>query len=222
MRKLLLIFTFLCLVNLTYGQSTRGWLIYFGQSNFKNSKFNIHHELQLRDHQLIGDHQQSLIRVAGQYKFKPYFQGSVGYGFIYSEAEGEPNLGFSENRIYQEGLFSHKLSKMLVRHRLRLEERFIDNQDFQSRFRYCLFLDIPLTEKDMKQGGLYLSFYDEVFLNIDNPNNSSIFDRNRAYGGIGFKAKDNLGVQFGYMMQHVGSSKLGNHLLLSFHHQINW
>ncbi|MFZ4262409.1 DUF2490 domain-containing protein [Sphingobacterium sp. HJSM2_6] len=222
MRKLLLISTFLFLVNSSFGQSTKGWLIYFGQSNFKNSKFNLHHELQIRDHQVIGDHQQTLGRIAGQYKWKPYFQVSLGYAYGYSEAEGEPNLPFSEHRIYQEGLFSHKVSKLGLRHRIRVEERFVEGQEFQSRFRYCLFLDIPLTNKEMNKGGVYLAFYDELFLNIDNPMTESLFDRNRAYAGLGFKAKDQLGLQLGYMMQHVGKSKLGNHLLLSIHQQINW
>src|SRR5690606_25226534 len=110
-------------------KALQGWLIYFGQTKIKTTRFAIHHELQLRDHQLIGDHNQTLVRVGLQYQAKPYLLTTVGYGFIHSEAAGSPNRSFQENRIYQEALFSHKLFGANTRHRIRLEERFIENRD---------------------------------------------------------------------------------------------
>jgi len=203
-------------------QNLQSWLIYFGTTQVKQSKFSIHHEVQLRDHQLFGDHNQSLIRVGGQYRFRPYFQATVGYGFIHSESKDTPNTPFDEHRIYQEALFSHDLSIVKVRHRLRLEERFIADQDFRGRFRYSFFADIPLTAKGMIKQGWYLSLYDEVFINLSDDKQLKAFDRNRAYGGLGYKLNDHLGVQLGYMRQHVGTAEGTNHLLLSFHHKMTW
>ena len=222
MRIFLLFLLFLFSGGLCYAQQPQSWLIYFGQSKFKDSKFSLHHEVQFRDHTLFGDHNQSLFRVGGQYQFKSYLQGTMGYGFIYSEQPGSPNFPTNEHRIYQEALFSHGLKKSRIKHRVRLEERFIDGQDFLGRFRYSFFIDVPLTKRYFTEGGMYLAFYDEIFLNISDSDAIRPFDRNRLYGGFGYKLKDNIGLQLGYMMQHVGSRSGTNHMLLSVHHTINW
>ncbi|RZF62601.1 DUF2490 domain-containing protein [Sphingobacterium corticibacterium] len=211
------------ITSLSFAQKDpQGWLIYFGQTKIKTSKFAIHHELQLRDHQLMGDHNQTLLRVGLQYQAKPYLWTTVGYGFIYNEQAGTPNRPFHENRIYQELLFSHKASRASIRHRVRLEERFIEDSDFSGRFRYCLFADIPFTPHGMGAKGWYAAMYDEIFLNLSNDDDMRVFDRNRAYLGLGYKISDSLGIQLGYMYQNVGSAKGTNHALLSVHHQVKW
>lgn len=220
MHKLLLLILFLFLSFLTYAQQAKGWLIYFGQTQIANSKFSIHHEAQFRDHKIFGDHHQSLVRVAGQYRFNPSFQTSLGYGFFYSELEGSPNSPLNEHRIYQELMINTPVLNSSIRHRIRTEQRFIDGADFAARFRYSLFADIPLNDRGFSKGGTYLAFYDEVFLNAIKQKQQNVFDRNRLYGGFGYKVKSNLGVQLGYMLQHVGRNKAGHHLLLSFHHQL--
>lgn len=222
MRIALLFFVVIFFQSICFAQQPQSWLIYFGQSKFKDSKFSLHHEVQFRDHTLVGDHNQSLFRVGGQYLFKPYLQGTMGYGFIYSEQPGSPNLPTNEHRIYQEALFSHPLKRARIKHRLRLEERFIEGRDFMGRFRYSLFVDVPLTKRDFNAGGAYLALYNEVFLNIDDSQDIKTFDRNRMYGGVGYKLTDRLGLQLGYMMQHVSRNKATDHLLLSVHHTINW
>lgn len=217
---LLFLFTFSC-SPLFSQQNPQGWFIYFGNTKIKKSKFSIHHELQLRDYKLIGDHNQSLVRVGLQYDVRPWLSLTNGYGYIHSESRDNPNNPFGENRIYQEALIKHAVGKLLLRHRFRLEERFIEDQKFRGRARYVLFADLPLTALKMQKNGLYASFYDEVFLNVFQDDNIKTFDRNRFYTGFGYKVLNNLGVQLGYMRQHVGSSKGTNHVLLSIHHQIN-
>lgn len=202
-----------------YGQHTQGWAIYFGNTAIKDSKFSIHHELQLRDYQFGGDHQQTLLRLGLQYQALASTSFTLGYGYIYTEAEGEPNLPYSENRIYQEILVKHRLNILRLRHRLRAEERFISERHFRGRGRYCVFVDIPLLGKEMGKGELYGAFYDEMFLNIFHEYLDT-FDRNRLYGGLGYKLLDNLGIQLGCMRQHVGAAKGTNSVLFSLHHQL--
>lgn len=221
MRALILLFTLTICIS-SQAQSLNGWIMYFGNTQIKESKFSLHHELQLRDYKIIGDHNQTLIRVGGQYQFKPYFQATLGYGFIHTELEGTPNNPFAEHRIYQEGVFSHGISSSKLRHRIRLEERFIENQDLRGRFRYCLFADIPLSAKQFDKNGVYFALYDEIFLNISDNKSIKAFDRNRAYAGLGYKLKQNLGLQLGYLRQHVGSNSGTNHLMLSMHHKMIW
>lgn len=221
MRALILLFSFTICIS-SNAQSLQGWLMYMGNTQIKESKFSIHHELQLRDYKIIGDHNQTLLRAGVQYNFKSYLQTTLGYGFIHTESEGTPNTPFFEHRIYQEGLFGHGLRNAKLRHRVRLEERFIENQDFRGRFRYCLFADIPINAHKFDKNGVYLALYDEIFLNIADDESIKFFDRNRAYAGLGYKLQKNIGLQLGYMRQHIGAASATNHLMLSFHHKMNW
>ncbi|WDF68294.1 DUF2490 domain-containing protein [Sphingobacterium oryzagri] len=199
-------------------QHLQGWGIYFGSTTLKDRRFSLQHELQLRDYKLVGDHQQTLLRLGLQYQATSSVSFTLGYGYIYNEWEDTPNNPFSENRIYQEALIRHSWNILRIRHRFRTEERFTGN-GFRGRARYCLFVDVPLTARQMQQGGLYFAAYDELFVNVLAPQ-TSLFDRNRLYGGLGLKVRDNLGVQLGYMRQHVGALPGTNHVLLSFHHQL--
>jgi hypothetical protein len=41
----------------------------------------------------------------------------------------------------------------------------VENQDLRSRFRYALFMYVSSNQTYMSQGALYLSFYNELFIN---------------------------------------------------------
>ena len=68
----------------------------------------------------------------------------------------------------------------------------------------------------------HIKGYDELFLNISDDKSLDAFDRNRLYGGVGFKFTNNLGVQLGYMRQKVNNISSTNHVLLSLHHKMKW
>jgi len=53
-------------------------------------------------------------------------------------------------------------------------------------------MNIPL-----KNPKYYLSAYNEIFLN----GASNVFDRNRVYGGFGYKIKKGIKIELGYMNQ---------------------
>ena len=63
------------------------------------------------------------------------------------------------------------------------------------RLRYFLSAQVPLTKKTDK--GLYLSAYNEIFINTKN----QLFDRNRIYSGLGYRINKNIRVEAGYMNQ---------------------
>lgn len=199
------------------------WLIYFGSTKIKDTRFSIHHEFQYRDHHIVGDHNQTIVRLGMLYRASDFFVGKLGYGFIHTESEGIPNNPFLEHRFYQEGTILHKVRETTsIRHRMRFENRFIENRDYMGRFRYCLFADIPLSDTGFKEDSWYIAFYDEIFVQFAPTQEIDFFDRNRLYGAIGYKVRDNLGVQFGYMRQNVSKNSGTNHALLSFHHTIHW
>ncbi len=63
------------------------------------------------------------------------------------------------------------------------------------RFRYLLGLTVSLSKNENNK--YYFSAYNEIFINTE----SSIFDRNRLFGGFGYKVNRSLRLEIGYMNQ---------------------
>ena len=70
------------------------------------------------------------------------------------------------------------------------------------RFRYFVAMNMPLTNKELIDQTLYISAYNEVFLNTA----ESLFDRNRIYAWIGYKFTKHLRSEIGLMNQSTSSS----------------
>lgn len=172
------------------------WLIYFGNKQF-NSKWNLHHEIQYRNYNTIGDLEQLLLRTGLGYNLSENTNILIGYGYILSEnylGDTDEKVQVNEHRIYEQFITKQKFKGISLQHRYRFEQRFVED-DFKLRFRYFLGLNIPLGKKDTNK--YYLSAYNEIFLNTKN----SIFDRNRLYGGLGYKINKNIRIEVGYMNQ---------------------
>jgi hypothetical protein len=110
----------------------------------------------------------------------------------------KPNISrIIEHRLYQQFLLRQSSDYLLTIHRFRLEERFLE-QDFKLRFRYFLNMNVPLNDIALNPNAIYLSVYDEIFLNLDeNP-----LDRNRLYFGMGYVMSQKLRIEMGLMAQH--------------------
>jgi len=183
-----------------YGQSSDfgNWLIYLGNKQF-NKKWSLHHEIQYRNYDAIGDLEQLLLRAGLGYNLTDKSKVLLGYGFIASEnyiGDSDFKNEVSEHRIYQEFTTKQSVKKMSLTHRYRFEQRFIED-DFRVRFRYFLSLAHPLFKLNENDNNVYFSSYNEIFLNGD----SAIFDRNRLFVGLGVGLSKNLKVEIGYMNQ---------------------
>ena len=200
------------------------WYMYFWTKSFKDSQWGLQGDIQYRNWNTIGDLEQLLLR--GGLTYSPSSNDvkfTLGYANIQTGNYGLDNTDrVSESRIYQEALIPHKiLNKVFLTHRFRYEQRWNENQYFRTRFRYNLFLNIPLNGQTIEKGTVYLALYNELFINgqreISDTRNVEIFDRNRFYTALGYQIKDNLKVQGGFMRQSTDSwSK--NQLQLSLHH----
>jgi len=200
------------------------WYMYFFNTTFKESSWGIQGDIQHRNWNIAGDLEQLLIRGGITYKPKKAdIKFTLGYGNITSGTYGSDKSTSTESRIYQEALFPLKFGeRFYTNHRFRFEQRFVENQDFRTRYRYNFFLNIALNKTAMEKNTLYLALYNELFINgqrsIGDGNDVEVFDRNRLYVGMGFVIREGAKVQFGVMRQATDSwSK--NQLQFSFHHK---
>ena len=175
------------------------WLIYFGNVSL-NSDWNWHHEVQYRNYDLVGDLEQLLLRTGIGYNLTENNNNLLlGYGFVRSESyvgDTEEKTGVDEHRIFQQFITRQTYGRVALLHRYRFEQRFVES-DFRMRFRYFLLLNVPLTAPRMQDNTLYVAAYNELFLNAESP----VFDRNRIYGGAGFRFNAAVRVELGYMVQ---------------------
>lgn len=106
-----------------------------------------------------------------------------------------------EKRLWEQLTLTQYSSRLKLEHRYRIEQRWFDfrdgSDDFRQRFRYRLNAFVPLNKKTITAGTVFLSAYDEIFLNPKGP----VFERNRAYGGVGYQVNAHVVVQVGFVNQ---------------------
>ncbi len=190
-----------------------GWFMYFGDHPI-SPKWGVHLEGQWRRNDVINRWQQLLLRPAINLEVNPNLVLTGGYAYVKSYPYGDfpARDSFPEQRIFQQLLLKHRLGRVDVQHRYRLEQRFIgqvlrsaigspavDSWRYQNRFRYFVKAAVPLS--DSKESQWYLGFYDEVFLHFAPNSGASVFDQNRAYAALGRKLSRTERIEVGYMNQ---------------------
>lgn len=202
---------------------TGAWYMYFYNHQFKNSQFGIQGDFQYRDWQFLGDKEQLLLRSGVTYTPKDSgIMFTLGMANITTGQFGDSDDTSNENRIYQEALIPQKIGKrFLITHRFRYEQRFVAQQDFRTRYRYNLFINIPFNNTQLSPKTIYGAFYNELFINgernIGENRNVELFDRNRTYLGLGYVLNNKVRFQFGWMNQTTNNWSKPQ-LQFSMHH----
>lgn len=210
------VFSLWWLLNSGYTQSTDygNWFIYFGDVK-THQRWNWHHEIQYRNFKLIGDIDQILLRTGVGYNLTENNHNiHLGYGFIYNETyqnNSDSKVSFSENRIYQQFITHQSSGRFYWQHRYRFEQRFLSN-DFKLRWRYFLSLNVALNHREMINNTLYLSMYNEIFIQPE----GQYFDRNRLYGGLGYRWNNVCRTELAWMKQSLHNSSRSQMNLILF------
>jgi hypothetical protein len=208
LKKVVLLFIAFCIKLPSFSQviyPTGAWTMVFSQVRL-HDKWSLHLEAQYRDHGLFNETEQILLRSGINYHVNAQTTVSAGYGYIPGYAadnEFMESPAVTENRIWEQLILKSTSGRVLFEHRYRLEQRWIRTgiaERYADRARYCLRVTIPLNNKTMEKKTLFLSFYDELFINFT----STPFDRNRAYGAVGFQFNPMVSVQLGYLAQTTG------------------
>ncbi|CAN5408085.1 hypothetical protein BH20BAC1_BH20BAC1_24630 [soil metagenome] len=201
------------------------WYMYFWNTKLKNSSFGFQGDYQYRNWNIIGDLEQLLLRSGITYQPKNIpVKFTLGYGYILTGSYGSSRATSQESRIYQEALINQKLGeRFYLVHRFRFEQRFVQDQDVRTRYRYNIFVNIPLNKSVIERGAVYIALYNEVFLNgqrfIGDGREVEIFDRNRTYAALGFGLVDGLNMQLGIMRQ-TNDNYSKDQLQVSLHHTL--
>lgn len=175
------------------------WFIYLGDKKI-NNKWNWHHEVQYRDYQLFGDIDQLLLRTGIGYNLTENNNNILlGIAFVHSEpytAGTDNKTSFKEYRSFQQLITRQIFGRLSLQHRYRFEQRFFVN-DFRLRLRYFLSLNYVLHKNPDATRAFYISAYNEIFLHLK----KNYFDRNRLYGGFGYKFSKKIRTEIGLMNQ---------------------
>ncbi|MEL6719364.1 MAG: DUF2490 domain-containing protein [Bacteroidota bacterium] len=199
------------------------WYMYFYTAKFGDSPFGIQGDAQYRNWDIGGDLEQLLLRSGLTYKPEDAnVLFTLGYANITTGEFGDGKETVVENRIYQEALLPHKVGgRVYLTHRFRYEQRWVENQDTRTRYRYNLFMNIPFSREGLFKGIFYIALYNELFINgqteIGQGRSVQFFDRNRTYLGLGYNLKDKVRVQLGWMKQTTVNWSKGQ-AQVSLHH----
>jgi hypothetical protein len=206
-------FLFFCLPMLIKAESIGNWMMYIG-NNPISEKYSIWNEIQYRDRRVFGDFTQLIVRTGLNYSLSNESQVLLGYAYIFADPA---ESSYHEHRLFQQGIHRHTISSLGIQHRVRLEERFVEEKDMSVRFRYLLGAIYPLNMHAMNTGAIYASAFNEIFVNMA----GTAFDRNRIYGAIGYQWSPYIRTELGYMSQ-ITSQTTQNQLQIAIFTNNPW
>ncbi|MFN3875530.1 MAG: DUF2490 domain-containing protein [Flavobacteriales bacterium] len=196
------------------------WVSHWGDQRFAD-RWSFHTEAHWRRTNLGRDWQQLLIRPAVSFHLNEQVLFTLGYSYYFNYQYGTYPITFQnrEHHLYQQvQLSGQAIGHVRLQHRFRMEERFIakmkasedyplqselDRYTYQSRFRYRVWLTLPLGHEQVEPGVLTANFYDEVFLNFGDSRRSDYIQQNRVSALLGYQVSKPFSILAGYLYQTI-------------------
>lgn len=203
------------------GQTTpvsnyNNWFTYFGQYKL-SPRWAVHLDVQFRADNKVQRVNQSILRAGAQYFLQPNLNITLGYAYVNTYSEGAFAY-FTEHRIWEQLLYNQAIGKVFMIHRLRLEQRFVENPANEPdeyftghRLRYFNRTIFPLGKKQHEKAAPYLALQDEIFINFASSDiNKNAFDQNRFLVAFGILHKKHTRLEIGYMNQLLNPASGAN------------
>jgi len=138
--------------------------------------------------------------------------------YLYQRANVVYDNFVNENRIYVQATFKHKAGPVNFKHRLRFDNRFIQNRvtgetPYTHRLRYLIGIDFPI------KNNIYFTAYEEAFFNTYK-GAGVVYGENWAYAAIGIKLNEKNKIETGplYITWNTG----GNNWFNQYYLQVTW
>lgn len=193
-----------------------GWYSWFYNRNIGDTPWATQMIVQLRNWDLASDLQQRLI--LGQVTYKPDghpIRYGVGYYHLKHGTFGPSHASREEHIPFQQGIYTNKLGERnYMTYRLRLEEHLPENRENFRRLRAYVSVNRPLNRTTLDKGAVYLSVYDEYFVDLDKVD----YALNRIYAGLGWKMTEHTSWQIGLMRQNTTTYAKNQLMVNLFHH----
>ncbi len=171
--------------------------------------------------------QQLLLRAALNVHLHPDLLISAGYGFVQTWPYGAfpSSAAFPEHRLWEQAQLNSQVSRVRFQNRARLEQRFlgqlskdsdgdyfVDGNQETNRFRHLFRITVPLNRAWMTAKTVFISLYDEIFLNFGSPPvKANRFDQNRTTASLGYHFTDDFNLQVGYIYQLIERTCTARH-----------
>jgi len=188
--------------------NARSWSSYFGDHRL-TKKWGVHFDGQFRK-DLREDWNQILIRPGVNYYVRPNLFLTQGYTFIRTDNGVTVT---PEHRSWQQLQYMPKWLNVVMSHRFRLEQRWIEiptGHRYQNRIRYFYRTELPA------RGKYFVGLQNEVFLGFGQNHGAAVYDQNRAYISVGRRFGPIGRLEVGYMYQNLllrnGITREHNHI----------
>jgi hypothetical protein len=180
----------------------------------------VHTEGHWRRAELGESWQQLLLRPALNFHLNDQVLLTQGYSYYENHPYGTYPIRFSnrEHHLYQQVQLSQPIGRVGLQHRFRMEERFIgrmvasstdasvgvlDGYTYQSRFRYRVWVTVPLGHAKVAPGVFSANVYDELFLNFGDSQRLDRIQQNRLSALLGYQLSKPTSVLLGYLYQTI-------------------
>ena len=176
------------------GENELGSWYEITSSNKISNKYSLFGSITSWNYELPAKKSHLLLGILGvNYHLNPKM--SIGLGYAYGDIDSSFEVNdiphTKEHRILEQFIFNHKLNRIKLSQRFRLEQRFLEYETeniIKHRLRYRFKGKIPINST------LFVSIYDEIHFYL----NQFDFQQNRVFAGLGVSFNKNIEAEFGY------------------------
>ncbi|NNC33772.1 MAG: DUF2490 domain-containing protein [Croceitalea sp.] len=176
--------------------ATGTWVVISGE-NALNRQWSVTTEGILRSYNMYESTEFGLLRSGITFHFNTFNDISLGLVHLDSQPfdHSDPDALTTQFWIYEQYQHKTNVNRFAFTQRLRMEHRWIENQDrtYNNRFRYRLQVAHPIGPNQ------YLKAFDELFFDFSQTH----INQNRFYVGFGQKIAKGIKVEIGYMKNHI-------------------
>ncbi|MAD61462.1 MAG: hypothetical protein CMH49_08135 [Myxococcales bacterium] len=175
-----------------------------------SKKWGYYGEYHLRRADFVNRMSKLYLRFGVNYKVDTKFRLTLGVVNRYTWSD-YPELATEEHfvpeyRFWEQALFSAKYFGLKIYHQLRTEQRWKRSTKisdptyyYYNRFRYKFLAYAPLIGPLLETNSLFLTVYNEIFMQAGKRVEYNYFEDNRAYIGLGYGLSDSIHLHVGYM-----------------------